>query len=78
MCSDKWVKNAITSCLVVASISSIRETSNSTSLAFHTASAFYAGIIPILAIASQACASISYHILNFVLGDHISTISGRE
>ena len=53
-------------------------TSNSISLAFHTASAFSAGIIPILAIASQACASISYHILNFVLGDHISTISGRE
>ncbi len=53
-------------------------TSNSTSFAFQTASAFSFGINPISAIASHAWASISYHILNFVLGDHISTIFGRE
>ena len=40
--------------------------------------AFSFGINPILAIASHAWASISYHILNFVLGDHISTIWGAS
>ena len=40
----------MTSCFVVASISSIRATSNSTSFAFQTALAFSFGINPILAI----------------------------
>ncbi len=68
----------MTSCLVTASISSIRATSNSTSRAFHTASAFSRGMTPRSAIASQACASISNQMRNFAAGDQIATMSGRE
>ena len=68
----------MTSCLVTASISSIRAMSNSTSLAFHTASALSFGMTPSAAWASQAWASISYQMRNLVSGDQMATISGRE
>jgi hypothetical protein len=68
----------MTSCLVTASISSMRATSNSTSLAFHTASAFSRGMTPRSACASQACASISYQMRNLVAGSQMAVISGRE
>ncbi len=68
----------MTSCLVTASISSMRATSNSTSFAFQTASAFSLGMTPRSAIASQACASISNQMRNLVSGDQMATISGRE
>ena len=77
-CSARWVRNAITSCLVTASIASIRATSNSTSLAFQIACAAAFGITPSSACASAACASISNQMRNFVSGDQIATISGRE
>ena len=64
--------------MVTASISSMRATSNSTSFAFQTASAAAFGITPSAAWASAACASISNQMRNFVSGDQISTISGRE
>ena len=68
----------MTSCFTSRSISSIRATSNSTSLAFQTALAALSGITPLLASASQACASISNQMRNFVSGDQIATMSGRE
>ena len=67
----------MTSCLVTASISSMRATSNWTSRAFQTASAFSRGITPRSACASQAWASISYQMRNLVSGDQMATISGR-
>lgn len=78
MISPRWVRKAITSCLVTASISSMRATSKVASLAFHTASAFALGITPSSACASQACASISNQIRKRVSGDQMATISGRE
>ena len=68
----------MTSCLVTASISSMRATSNSTSFAVQTAAAFSAGITPSAAWASQAWASISNQMRNLVSGDQIATMSGRE
>ncbi len=64
--------------MVTASIASIRATSNSTSFAFHTASAAAFGITPSAACASAACASISNQMRNRVAGDQIATIAGRE
>ena len=68
----------MTSCLVTASISSMRATSNSTSLAFQIAAAAAFGITPSSACASAACASISNQMRKRVSGDQIATISGRE
>ena len=68
----------MTSCLVTASISSMRATSNSTSRAFQIASAAAFGITPSSAWASAACASISNQMRKRVSGDQIATISGRE
>ena len=68
----------MTSCLVTASISSMRATLNSASLAFQTASAADFGITPSAAWASQAWASISNQMRNRVSGAQIATISGRE
>ena len=67
-CSARCVRKAMTSCLVTASISSMRATSNWTSRAFQTASAFSRGITPRSAWASQAWASISYQMRNLVSG----------
>ncbi len=67
----------MTSCLTSRSISSMRATSNSTSLAFHTASAADFGITPSSACASQAWASISNQMRNLFSGSQILTISGR-
>ena len=78
MISARWVRKAITSCFVMASISSILATSKVASFAFHTASAFSRGITPRSACASQAWASISYQMRNFSSGLQIFTISGRE
>ena len=77
-CSARCVRNAITSCLVTASIASMRATSNSTSFAFQIALAADFGITPSSAWASAACASISNQMRNRVSGDHSLTISGRE
>ena len=77
-CSARCVRNAITSCLVTASIASIRATSNSTSPPSRSPAAAAFGITPSSACASAACASISNQMRNFVSGDQIATISGRE
>ena len=69
----------MTSCLVSASISSMRAMSNSAALPFsQMTSAASLGMIPMLAIARAACASISNQILKRVCGDQIAAISGRE
>jgi hypothetical protein len=59
-------------------MASIRATSNSASFARQTASALALGITPSAAWASQAWASISNQMRNFVPGDQIAAISGRE
>ncbi len=60
-CSATQVRNAITSCLVTASIASIAATSIAGSVAHqrHSASAAAFGTTPSSASASVACASIS-------------------
>ena len=68
----------MTSCLVTASISSMRATSNSTSLAFQIAAAASFGMTPSAAWASAAWASISNQMRKRVSGSQIVTISGRE
>src|SRR5271155_2196070 len=78
MNSARCVRNAMTSCLVTRSISSIRATSNSTWPACsQIARALALGIAPISASASQACASISNQMRNRVAGAQIAVISGR-
>ncbi len=56
----------------------MRATSKVASAAFQTASAFAFGITPRAACASQAWASISNQMRNFVSGDQMATMSGRE
>ena len=68
----------MTSCLVTASISSMRATSNSASLAFQIASAASFGMTPSSARASAAWASISNQMRKRVSGSQMLTISGRE
>ncbi len=68
----------MTSCLVTASISSMRATSNSASRAFQTAAAAALGMTPSSAWASAAWASISNQMRKRVSGDQIATIAGRE
>ncbi len=69
----------MTSCLVTASISSMRATSNSALPPFsQIVSAADFGMTPRSASASQAWASISNQMRNFVSGDQMATMSGRE
>ena len=76
--SARWVRKAMTSCLVSRSISSIRATSKMTlrALAQIVLAASF-GITPSSASASAACASISNQILKRVCGSQIKAISGR-
>ena len=77
--SARWVRKAMTSCLVTASISSMRSTSNTASLPFSQilrAASF--GTTPSSASASVAWASISNQILKRVWGSQIWAISLRE
>ena len=79
MNSPKWVRNAITSCLVTRSISSMRATSNFALPPFSQivfAASF--GMTPSSASASQAWASISNQMRKRVSGDQTAVISGRE
>ncbi len=76
--SLRWVRKAMTSCLVSASIASMRSTSKVTSFAFHTASAFSRGMVPRSAMASPAWASISNQMRNLDCGAQTATMSGRE
>ena len=76
--SAKWVRKAMTSCLVSRSISSMRAISNCAALPFlqiFFAAAF--GIMPSSAMASAAWASISNQMRNRVCGDQIAAICGR-
>jgi hypothetical protein len=76
--SARWVRKAMTSCLVSRSISSIRATSKVAFLALAQivfAASF--GIVPSSASASAACASISNQILKRVWGSQMEAISGR-
>jgi hypothetical protein len=66
--SSTCVRNAITSCLVVTSISSMRFAS-SRSITGRTASAVPAGTIPARSIASHAASSTSSHVRYFVSDD---------
>ena len=69
----------MTSCLTSASIASMRATSNLAALPF--SQIFFAasfGMMPSSAMASAACASISNQMRNFVSGDQIAVMSGRE
>ncbi len=76
--SARWVRKAMTSCLVSRSISSIRATSKVASLALaQIVLAASLGIVPISASASAACASISNQILKRVWGSQMEAISGR-
>jgi hypothetical protein len=70
----------MTSCLVTASISSMRATSIAGSVRHQaqTASAASRGTTPRSAIASSACASISNQIRSRVSGAQIAAIAGRE
>ena len=76
--SARWVRKAMTSCLVSRSISSIRATSKvaSPALAQIVLAASF-GITPSSASASAACASISNQILKRVWASQIAAISGR-
>ena len=68
----------MTSCLVTASMASMRATSNTASRPFaHTVSAALLGTTPISASAEVACASISNQMRKRVSGDQIAVISGR-
>ena len=76
--SARWVRKAITSCLVSRSISSIRATSKVASFALAQmvlAASF--GMTPSSASASAACASISNQILKRVCASQMEAISGR-
>ena len=66
----------MTSCLVSASIASIRSTSNAPRS--HTAAAASFGTVPSSAMASSACASISNQMRKRVSGAQTATMSGRE
>jgi hypothetical protein len=75
----EMVRNAITSCFTSRSIASIFATSN-VALPPRSQIVLAAdfGMTPRSASASAACASISNQMRNFVSGDQIATISGRE
>ena len=76
--SARWVRKAMTSCLVSRSISSIRATSKITSRALaQTVRAASFGMTPNSASASAACASISNQILKRVCASQMAAISGR-
>ena len=77
--SARCVRNAITSCLVSRSISSMRATSKVALRALSQmvlAASF--GMMPSSAMASAACASISNQMRKRVWGSQIAAISGRE
>ena len=74
--SDIFVKNAKTSCLISASISSILLESNFAF--FLTVSAVPTGTMPTFYIPSRAWISISNQIEYFEISLHISTISFLE
>jgi hypothetical protein len=77
--SATWVRKAMTSCLVVPSISSIRSASKVASSPFsQMASAADLGMEPSSAILVAACASISNQIRYLVSWDQMATASGRE
>ncbi len=77
--SARWVRKAITSCLVSRSMSSMRATSKTAFLPFsQIVLAALFGMTPSSAMASAACASISNQMRNRVSGDQMATISGRE
>ncbi|MNJ60049.1 hypothetical protein D3C77_557600 [compost metagenome] len=77
--SATWVRKAMTSCLVVRSISSMRSASKVASLPLaQMASADSLGITPSSAILAAAWASISNQILYLVSCDQMATASGRE
>ena len=79
MNSAKWVRKAMTSCLVTRSMASILSVSNLALEPFSQISrAASFGIMPISAIADAAWASISNQMRKRVSGDQIATISGRE
>ena len=75
---ERYVRKAITSCLVIFSISSISLISYSKPLALRTLFVVPLGMEPNCSIASQAYASISNQILYFSFCDHTFVISGLE
>ena len=66
----------MTSCLVSRSIASMRSISHLPF--FQISRAAFLGTMPSLAIASQACASISNQMRNLASGSQIAVIWGRE
>src|SRR5690606_21566511 len=76
--SETWVRKAMTSCLVVRSISSMRSASHTASRPpSQIAAAESLGMVPSSAMASAAWASISNQILYLVACDQMSAASAR-
>ena len=76
--SARWVRKAMTSCFVTASIASMRATSKAASLPLlQIVSAASFGTTPISASAVVAWASISNQIRKRLSGDQIAVIAGR-